>query len=331
MVASAIFLAGSGVHAVPAEAKRVSLVLAPSNLGLRPENGRQPGTWRAPQVLMGAGLRDALDASEVVRLERPAYEFDAQHHTRIRNGQTIRAFSLALSERVQDIVRAGRFPVVIGGDCSILLGCLHGSRMAGGRGLVHVDGHSDFTQAKSYATPQTLGAAAGMDLALASGRGEPMLTVWPEVGTPLAEDADIVQIGERGAEEPWFEQNYGDILETAITQLTAQSVLVEGVVASARRVIARLEARGLDKVWLHVDLDVLDRAIMPAVDSPGGPGFNYKQLADLVGTLCASGRIVGANFSIYDPERDPDKRHASDLVGCIADGIRRRAPVARAS
>ena len=331
MVASAVLLAGSPVHAAPAEAKRVSLVLAPSNLGLRPENGRQPGTWRAPQVLMSAGLRDALDAYEVLRLERPAYEFDAQHHTRIRNGQTIRAFSLVLSEKVQDILRAERFPVVIGGDCSILLGCLHGSRLVGGRGLVHVDGHSDFTQAKSYATPQTLGAAAGMDLALASGRGEPMLTVWPEIGTPLAEDADIVQIGERGAEEPWFKQYYGDILKTEITQLTVQSVLAEGVEAGARRAIARLEARRLDKVWLHIDLDVLDQAVMPAVDSPGSPGFNYEQLADLVGALCASGRIVGANFSIYDPERDPGAQHARDLVGCLADGIRRRAALAHAS
>ena len=63
--------------------------------------------------------------------------------------------------------------------------------------------------------------------------------------------------------------------------------------------------RGLDRAWLHVDLDVLDEKVMPAVDSPGSPGFDYAQLADLVGRLAASGRIVGADFAIYDPERDP--------------------------
>ena len=66
---------------------------------------------------------------------------------------------------------------------------------------------------------------------------------------------------------------------------------------------------------------------MPAVDSPGRPGFDYGQLADLVGRLVASGRIVGADFTIYDPERDPGHAHARDLVACIAAGIGPRHPL----
>lgn len=325
LYASALLLAGSRATAGPQRRNPVTVVLAPSNLGLRPENGRQSGTWQAPQVLMDAGLAEAIAAEEVVRLERPKYEFEAQAGTRLRNGHAIRAFSLELAGNLRGILESARFPVVIGGDCSILLGCLYGLRLAGGRGLVHVDGHSDFTQAKSYATPQTLGAAAGMDLALASGRGEPLLTAWPEVGTPLASDADIVQIGERDAGTPGFMQYYGDILETEIMQITVQRAIADGVEAAARRVIARLVERRLDRAWLHVDLDVLDQDVMRAVDSPGSPGFDYAQLTALVGALCASGRLVGVNFSIYDPERDPGHRHARALVECIANGIRRRA------
>jgi arginase len=330
LIASAALLAGSRAETEQARAKDVILVLAPSNLGLRPENGRQPGTWQAPQALMEAGLAKVVEAAEVIRLERPAYEYDAQADTRIRNGQTIRAFSLKLAANVRAGLQANRFPLVVGGDCSILLGCLYGARLAGGRGLVHVDGHSDFAQAASYATPQTLGAAAGMDLALASGRGEALLTDWPEVGA-LAADADIVQVGERGAGTAAFTQYYGDILETEITRITVQQALAAGIEAAARQAIARLEKRGLNEAWLHVDLDVLDEKIMPAVDSPGSPGFNYAQLAQFVGAMCASGCIVGANFSIYDPERDPGHRHAPELVRCIADGIGRRAKPALAT
>jgi arginase len=61
------------------------------------------------------------------------------------------------------------------------------------------------------------------------------------------------------------------------------------------------------------------------VDSPGSPGLNYAQLTGLVGALSASGRIVGINFTIYDPERDPEARYATPLVRCIADGVRVRA------
>jgi arginase len=226
---------------------------------------------------------------------------------------------------VRDILKKGGLPVVVGGDCSILLGSLYGMRLAGGRGLVHIDGHSDFFHPGNYDTAKRLGAAAGMDLALASGRGEPLLTDWPEIGKPLASDADIIQVGERNAESPTFKNYYGDIVRTEITQFTIQRVLADGIDAAARRVIAKLEARGLDKVWLHVDLDVLDQSVMPAVDSPGTPGLNYLQLAELVDALCASGRIFGANFTIYDPEKDPEARYASPLVRCIADGVRERS------
>jgi arginase len=315
LAAAAAFLAAPSARA--AAARPVNLILAPTNLGLRPENGAQPGTWQAPRVLMDAGLREALDAREVLRLPRPLYEFEAQPRTRIRNGRTIRAYSFALAGHVRDSLAAGRFPVVVGGDCSILLGGLYGARLAGGRGLVHVDGHSDFAQASSYATPQTLGAAAGMDLALASGRGEALLTDWPEVGV-LAAEADIVQVGERGRDDPAFMTYYGDILATEISQVTVQAAKAEGVGATAKKALARLEARELDQVWLHVDLDVLDATVMDAVDSPGSPGFDYGELAGLLRALIASGRIAGADFAIYDPERDPGHRHARGIVECIA-------------
>src|SRR5262245_12828252 len=81
-----------------AQTKNKSIVLAPSNLGLRPlEEGHEPGAWRAPQVLMDAGLARAINATEIISLDRPKYEFEAQTGTRIRNGNSIRAFSLKLS------------------------------------------------------------------------------------------------------------------------------------------------------------------------------------------------------------------------------------------
>lgn len=324
----ATLLADKWVYPLQANTKRISIVLAPSNLGLRPtETGGEPGAWRAPQVLMDAGLAKALDAAEVVALDRPKYEFGAQAGTRIRNGLSIRAFSLQLSERVCELLKKNQFPVVIGGDCSILLGSLYGMRLAGGRGLVHIDGHSDFFHPGNYDSASRLGSVAGMDLALASGRGEQLLTDWPKIGKPLASDADIIQLGERNAESPSFQQYYGDIIRTEITQFTIQHVLAEGIDVAAQKVIAKLQERQLDKVWLHVDLDVLDQAVMPAVDSPGSPGLNYAQLAELVSALCASGRCVGINFTIYDPDRDVDARYARPLVQCIADGVRGRVMI----
>ncbi len=323
LMTGAALLTGAPARLLRAAPKGIGLVLAPSNLGLRPIGSGQPGTWRAPQALMDAGLARALDAEEVIALPRPAYEVAAQPGTRIRNGRSIRELSLQLSQKVRALLDKGRFPVVVGGDCSILLGGLYGLRLAGGRGLVHIDGHSDFFHPGNYDAANRLGAVAGMDLALASGRGEALLTDWPAVGKPLAGDADIVQVGERNGAGPSLVGYYREVVRAGITSFTIQRVLADGIEATARRVIARLAARKLDRVWVHVDFDVLDQAVMPAVDSPGTPGLDYAQLAALVGALGASGRVAGINFAIYDPELDPKARYAPPLVRCIANGVRK--------
>jgi len=127
------------------------IVLAPSNLGLRPEeNGGEPGTWRAPEVLMAAGLKARVGAERVLQLPRPPYVAQEQAGTRIRNGQTLRRFSLELAEAVRTVLTADAFPLAVGGDCSVLLGSLYGARLAGARGLIHIDGHSDFFHPGNY-------------------------------------------------------------------------------------------------------------------------------------------------------------------------------------
>lgn len=293
-------------------------MLAPTNLGLRPnDDGSEPGTWRAPKALLDAGLADAIATDKVVEIPHPIYEFDAQPGTRIRNGNAIRRFSLAVAHAVRDALQAGKFPLVIGGDCSTLLGSLYGARLAGTRGLIHVDGHSDFYHPKKDEAQRRLGAAAGMDLALATGRGEELLTRWPGLEGPLAADEDAIQIGEREAADPDFHRYYGDIERTQLTRFTVQTALASGIEQTADAIVSRLRMRGLDRVWLHVDLDVLDQTVMPAVDSPGSPGLTFAQLDTLLGRLADSERIAGADVAIYDPERDPHNLYSAPIVATL--------------
>ncbi|ASD26223.1 arginase family protein [Brevundimonas diminuta] len=153
--------------------------MAPSNLGLRPlRPGHVPGAWRGPGALEAAGLLTAVGTDAVVRLERPSYNLEANPASRICNGPAIRRFNERLAEALADTLSAGEFPIVIGGDCSILLGCLAAAPGREPVGLVHVDGHSDFYHPGNYDSDSRLGSAAGLDLALATGRGEPLLADW---------------------------------------------------------------------------------------------------------------------------------------------------------
>ncbi|WCM29396.1 arginase family protein [Sphingomonas sp. QA11] len=293
------------------------LISAPSNLGLRPlKANHQPGAWRAPQALRYAGLAAAVGADHLVELDRPPYRFDAEAGTRIRNGNAIRKFSEALGVQVATALRSGGFPLVIGGDCSVLLGCLLGGRAAGEIGLLHVDAHSDFYHPGNYDSAKRLGSAAGMDLALATGRGEPLLARWN--GKALVDDPFVVQIGE--SEKLRAGVGYGDVIQTQIRRLTVRRLLKLGLAEIVREALEPVNSERR-KMWLHIDLDVLDERVMPAVDSPGSPGLTFALLSDLISALLASRRVIGADIAIFDPELDPSGHHARGIVACLGRGF----------
>ena len=288
-------------------------ITAPSNLGLRPLRAHHiPGAWRAPEVLETAGLFAALGADRTLRLERPAYSDIAPAGSRIRNGPELRRFNERLAQAVAGTIAQPAFPIVVGGDCSILLGCLAGAKAIGPVGLVHVDGHSDFFHPGNYDSGARLGSAAGMDLALATGRGEPLLALWD--GEPLVEDQHVIQIGERGELDPDYA--YKDIEATEIRRFPVRKLRSYGLEETLREGLAPADGQSLP-LWLHVDLDVLDGNIMPAVDSPGSPGLSFDELSELVRRLLASGRIIGIDIAIFDPDLDPSRKHARDIVRCL--------------
>jgi arginase len=295
--------------------REICLVRAPSNLGLRPlRPGHIPGTWRAPQALTDAGLVEALAPARTVDLQRPNYSIEAQPGTRLRNGPAIRLFNLELADIVAAAARRGEFPLVIGGDCSILLGALAGLRFSGPLSLVHVDGHSDFRHPGNYDADAALGSAAGMDLALATGRGEALLTEWPGVSGPLIPDAQVIQIGEREGRDADFA--WPDVNDTDFTRIDVFKARELGAAAVLEKVGATLDRTGWP-FWLHFDVDVLDQMVMPAVDSPGSPGIDPDELVAILGALVADPRCAGVDITIFDPDLDPHGELATLLVKLV--------------
>jgi arginase len=79
----------------------------------------------------------------------------------------------------------------------------------------------------------------------------------------------------------------------------------------------RLESIELSGFWVHMDADVLDPSMMPAVDSPDPNGLAIDEVRSLLRTLLASPRCAGFQLTIYDPDLDPDAscaRLLADLV-----------------
>jgi arginase len=202
---------------------------------------------------------------------------------------------------------------VLGGDCSVLLGTMLALRRRGRYGLVFVDGHTDF------AVPETSlsGGAAGMDLALATGRGPDVLANLDGRG-PLVRDDDVVILGHRDVSDP--ERCWGrPIFETAIRRHDLHALRQAGVRSTAAETVAMFRSHHLDGLWIHVDVDVLDSELMPAVDSPQPDGLSYAELSQLLESFLASGLVRGIQFTIFDPDLDPEGRYARELAQAIAD------------
>lgn len=300
-----------------ADLNTMLVIAAPSNLGLSPQRpNHEPGTWKAPAALITAGLLQVIGPHTFKELPRPVYSAQAQAGTRLRNGHAMREFNLGLADLVRGASGHGDFALVIGGDCSILLGALAGARHAGPLSLIHIDGHSDFRHPGNYDAEQSLGAVAGMDLAMATGRGESLATEWPDIAGPLVAEADVIQLGERENRDEDFA--WPDINNTAITRIDVFEAVMIGPAAVSERIRTTLDKMPDQGFWIHLDVDVLDQAVMPAVDCPGSPGIPIDDLVNIMSPFVADPRCRGMTVTVFDPDLDPDGRCAATIVGMMA-------------
>jgi arginase len=293
----------------PPTTSRYAIVEAPSVLGLKPT-----GVDGLAAALLRHGLADRLGARVAVRLTPPPYAFDRPADTGTLNADGIARFSSALADAVGDVIAAGDRPFVLGGDCSILLGSLLALRRRGRFGLLFVDGHADFYQPE--ANPN--GEAASMDLAFATGRGPAALANLEGRG-PLVRDEDVVAFGFRDEDE---QARYGSQpLAPGIHAVDLAAVRRMGITAAAAEAMRHLARRDLDGFFLHVDADVLDDAIMPAVDYRLPGGLSAVELRHVLRAAAASGRLAGLEVTIYNPALDHDGSAGRLLANALVDGL----------
>jgi arginase len=283
-----------------------AIIEAPSVLGLFPG-----GVEHLPSALLDAGLAGAVGARRAGLVVPPPYDPNRDPATGLLNPTGIRDYALDLANATGEVIDTGDVPIVLGGDCSILLGNLLALRRRGRHGLLFIDGHADFYQ--PAAEPN--GEAASMDLALATGRGPDVVTDI-EGRRPLVHDEDVVQVARRDADEAAAAGSQR-IEDTAITVIDLPTLRERGIERAASDALELLVRPDLDGIWIHVDCDALDDAVMPAVDYRLPGGLSWDELETLIQRAMSSGRVAGIEVTIFNPARDKDGSHAAALVGCL--------------
>lgn len=294
--------------------RSISIVGAPSSIGIRPyDDGGVRRLDLAPAVLREQGLVFRLGARDLGDVAPPPYRDFVREPGRPRNEDGVATYTNALATRVASAAYDEELVLLLGGDCSVVLAGLLGMKRLGHErvGLVYIDAHADF------ATPDTsyTGSAASMCLALAVGRGDTPLAHLGG-GAPLVRGEDVVVIGRRDElEEPLYDEEA--LHASAVLDLTHAIVREQGPSTTARAALERVTRRELDGFWIHVDADVLDPSLIPAVDSPEPDGLMLDELAEVLTPLVRHPRALGLELTIYDPFLDPDRTSAARLASLL--------------
>jgi arginase len=283
---------------------------APSTFGLR-----STGVEQLPAVLLGNGVADRLSGRRAGRIEPGASRSsDRDPLTQTMNAMAIANYTIELADAVGPLLDQGEFPVVLGGDCTIVLGSALALRRRGRYGLLFIDGQADFFQPEA----DPYGEGASMDLAFVTGHGPRSLTEF-EGRTPLINERDVVAFGFRDADD---QAEYGSQpLPEKLLSFDLPTIQKMGIATAAAKAIAHLSRPELDGFWIHVDADCLDDAVMPAVDFRLPGGLTVEQLETVLKTALDSAKAVGLEVTIYNPALDSDGRAGRLLTDLLVNAL----------
>ena len=293
----------------------VTIIGVPTN-----SSGKIDGVARGPSALRRAGLIDVLssycdvhDYGDVL-FSQPTPEKSAD--SGIIADRSLVSMIYAVRTAANNVLAEQRFPLVIGGDCPILLGCLAAARDIHNRiAMLFVDGHED-----AYATYQSpTGEAADMELGFALGLE---MTGLPQEIIGLIPMIKLDNVALLGPRDKKILQDMGvSSLSKEVEFYDDNTLRNENLENLTRSVLSRLQG-STNGWWLHVDLDVLSTDSLPAVDYPQPGGLNWEQLEKLTNTALSTDHNVGWNVTIYNPDLDPDSRFARRIIQYIASALR---------
>lgn len=276
--------------------------------------GHQAG---AADAYLDAGLLDVDLATELSSpIQLPAPSPGRGPLTGLMNEDALLALTDELQARVAASLRDDRLPVVVGGDCSLLLGTFAGAHSVDERfGLLFADGHEDTTPLDASEDGEAANVELGLLLGL-TGRA-------PGFPRPAAlgilELSRLAAVGQRDVE--WRRSmNVGSVADLGAFLRSAKTV-VDDPAGVGHDAGGLLRADG--PWWLHVDLDVLDLAVLPATGVPGeapdpdSGGLDWEQLTALLVGAVDQGGCRGLSVAIYDPDQDPGHQHAGRIVELV--------------
>jgi arginase len=264
--------------------ERIDVVGVPMDLG-----SDRRGVDMGPSAVRNAGLHEALAALGVAvhdhgDLHVPVRESVAQTDAHSKYLPVIRAVCSDLAAKVEGILRAGGFPLVIGGDHSIAMGTLAGVRRArsAAPGLIWIDAHGDIN------TPLTSpsGNVHGMPLSFA-------------LEDRSIEPECVALLGLRDV-DPGERRTIRKLGVRAFTMSEIDRIGIDRVMEEA----IAIASSGGRSVHVSFDLDGIDPSAAPGVGTPVRGGMTYREAHLAMEMAASSGTLGSLEFTEINPILD---------------------------
>lgn len=255
-----------------------------------------------PEALLQRGLDRELRAEghrvNVKIAELPAGSWQAEIQT---------AFDLMrmLSVAVGDAIVADRLPIVLAGNCNTAIGTLAG--IASEVGVAWFDAHGDFN------TPETTttGFLDGTAVAIVTGRAWKQLAATVPGFQPVP-DERVCLVGTRDL----------DAIEGRLLRESNIDVVQRGHLRSGLRRSLKSMAQHVDRVYVHLDLDVLDSSVAAANKFAVPDGLTVEDVEYALTEIADELRIAAVTLSAYDPSADTNGAAAMAAIRLIGTAAR---------
>lgn len=281
------------------------------------ELGRfRQGVGCGPEHLLARGAVSALEAKgAAVRCHTIEL---APQFTSTGYGEADAAFELIrlVSEQVRHARDRNAFPVILAGSCFSAVGVVAGLSEAS-PGVVWFDAHPDFCEPVSTIS----GYFDSMGLSVVTGSAwQGLLATIP--GARAVPETAVVLAGARSFDDP---SEVARLEASSIRQLSCEELRTPEALVEQ---IGRLSPE-ISGLYVHIDLDVLDRTIAPVNVFSAPDGLDGGELDRLLSALMKATPVRAVTLSAYDPAFDTEDRVpgiALALLRTIAEGVSALAP-----
>jgi arginase len=280
------------------------------------------GADMGPSAIRLAGLRDKLNSLGIESDDlyppisippqeyiEPATELTRENAKHL--GPILDACS-QLASNVESVLRAGDFPLILGGDHSISLGSIAGLSAAhtetGKRpGVLWVDAHGDFNTTQT--TPS--GNIHGMILAASCGYGITELTDFYNTRRKI-DPANVCYIGVRDIDPA--ERNL--MKEAGVRVYTMSDIDRLGISRTISEVAAFFRER-VDTLHVSFDIDAIDPRFAPGVGIQVPGGMTYREVLFIMEEMARTGLVTSADMVEVNPVQDTQNMTAKMAVQLI--------------